>query len=196
MNSPAGYRLRYHPTPKGYLLLGIATLLFFADGRTAFSEPPPSEESLIDGVPFYPQEELGCGPAAVASLLAYWGRPVSLEEITREVYLEKLKGSLPIDLERSAQTHGLAVSSYPGSMDDLRLHLGKNQPVIVFLNLRWRLFPQGHFVVVTGYDGIHSVVIVHSGDRAYERMPVDTFLNAWSKTGYWSLLILPPEVTS
>jgi len=188
--------LRYHSTLAGHLLLGFATLLFFADGRTAFSEPLPPEESLIAGVPLYPQDELGCGPAAVASLLAFWGHPVSLEEITQEVYLEKLKGSLPIDLERAAQTHGLAVSSYPGRLEDLRLHLQKNQPVIVFLNLRWRLFPQGHFVVVTGYDEIHSMVIVHSGDQAYERMPVKTFLNAWSKTGYWSLLILPRELHS
>jgi hypothetical protein len=40
------------------------------------------------------------------------------------------------------------------------------------------------------------MVIVHSGDQAYGRMPVETFLNAWAKTGYWSLLILPREVTS
>jgi ABC-type bacteriocin/lantibiotic exporter with double-glycine peptidase domain len=196
MISSAGHWLRYHPLFTGYLLFGITTLLFFADGRTASSAPLPSEDSLIAGVPFYPQEELGCGPAAVASLLAYWGHPVSLEEITQEVYLEKLKGSLTIDLERAAQKRGLAVSSYPGRLEDLLLHLKKNQPVIVFLNLRWRLFPQGHFVVVTGYDGTHSTVIVHSGEQAYGRMPVETFLNAWSKTGYWNLLILPREVTS
>ena len=196
MNTSAGHWLRYHPSLIGYLLFGISTLLFFADGRTASSAPLPSEDSLIAGVPFYPQEELGCGPAAVASLLTFWGQPVSLEEITQELYLEKLKGSLPIDLERAAQKRGFAVSSYPGRLEDLLLHLQKNQPVIAFLNLRWRLFPQGHFVVVTGYDGTHSMVIVHSGEHAYERMPVKTFMNAWSKTGYWNLLILPREVIS
>jgi len=188
--------LRYHSSLTETLIVGILTLLFFADGRTAFSESPPAETLLITGVPFYPQEELGCGPAAVASLLAYWRHPVSLEEITREVQLEKVKGSLPIDLERAVQKRGLAVSSYAGSLEDLRLHLRKNQPLIVFLNLRWVVFPQGHFVVVTGYDGIHSMVIVHSGERAYEKMPVEVFLRAWSKTGNWSLLVLPQEVTS
>ena len=196
MISSAGHGLRYHPFFTGYLLFGITTLLFIADGPIASSAPRPPEESLIAGVPFYPQEELGCGPAAVASLLAYWGHPVSLEEITQEVYLEKLKGSLPIDLEQAAQKRGFAVLSYPGRLEDLRLHIKKNQPVIAFLNLRWRLFPQGHFVVVTGYDETHSMVILHSGELAYERMPEKTFLNAWSKTGYWNLLILPREVTS
>ncbi len=180
----------------GCLAFGITTLLFFVNGRAVFSEPLHVEKPLITGVPFYPQEELGCGPAAVASLLAYWGRPVSLEEITQEVYQKKLKGSLPMDLEWAAQRRGMDASSYGGGLEDLRSHLNKHQPVIAFLNLRWRLFPQGHFVVVTGYDEIHSTVIAHSGDEAYKKIPVETFLKAWSKTGYWSLLILPKEERS
>lgn len=132
----------------------------------------------------------------MASLLAYWGDPVSLEEITQEVYLEKLKGSLPIDLERAAKKRGFAVTAYPGRLENLLIHLKKNQPVIAFLNLRWRIFPQGHYVVVTGYDGPHSMIIVHSGNQAYKRMSMNDFMSAWKKTGYWSLLILPREVPS
>jgi ABC-type bacteriocin/lantibiotic exporter with double-glycine peptidase domain len=171
-------------------------LLWGVDGRPAFSEPISNFNRIIDGVPFYPQEELGCGPAALASLLAYWGRAVSLEEITQEVSLKNLKGSLPMDLELAAKRHGLAATSYTGSLKDLRLHLGKGQPVIAFLNLRWRIFPQGHFVVVTGYDEIHSELVIHSGNDAYRRIPVESFFNAWAKTGFWSLLILPEEASS
>lgn len=187
--------MRYHPYT-GYILVGIVLLLWVVDGGPAFSEPIPDQKRIIAGVPFYPQEDMGCGPAAVASLLAYWGHPVSLEEITQEVSLKNLKGSLPMDLELAAQRHGMAATSYTGSLEDLRLHLRKSQPVIAFLNLRWRIFPQGHFVVVTGYDENHSDVVVHSGDDAYRRIPVETFFKAWAKTGFWSLLILPKEASS
>jgi ABC-type bacteriocin/lantibiotic exporter with double-glycine peptidase domain len=190
-----GDRLRYHPNT-GHILLGLVLLLWVFDGRPAFSEPVSNVNRIIEGVPFYPQEELGCGPAALASLLAYWGRPVSLEEITQEVSLKNLKGSLPMDLELAARRHGLAATSYTGSLSDLRLHLDKRQPVIAFLNLRWRIFPQGHFVVVTGYDEFHSEIVIHSGDAAYGRIPVASFLKAWARTGFWSLLVLPEEASS
>jgi ABC-type bacteriocin/lantibiotic exporter with double-glycine peptidase domain len=180
----------------GYVVFAFVVFLLFADPPPVLSESIPHERWITTGVPFFPQEELGCGPAALSSLLTYWGHPVTLEEITREIELKELKGSLPLDLELAARNHGLSASSYAGSLEDLRSHLNKKQPVIAFLNLGWRIFPQGHFVVVTGYDDILSELVMHSGDVAYDRVPVDRFLNAWSKTGRWSLLILPKENSS
>ena len=173
--------------------MGIVLLASWANDRMGWSESLPADTVFTPGVPFYPQEELGCGPAAVASLLAYWGRPVSLEEITQEVYLEKLKGSLPVDLMLAAQKRGLAAVSYSGGLDDLRLHLKRNQPVIAFLNPGGRLFPRGHFVVVTGYDETRRVITAHSGTFPNQKFPAKTFLKAWVGTDYWTLLIHPKE---
>jgi Peptidase_C39 like family len=188
---------RLHSLPRaGYVIFAFVLFLLFADRPPVLSESIPHERWITTGVPFFPQKELGCGPAALSSLLTYWGHPVTLEEITREIQLKELKGSLPLDLELAARNHGLSASSYAGSLEDLRSHLSKNQPVIAFLNLGWRIFPRGHFVVVTGYDEVHSELIMHSGDVAYERVPLDRFLKAWSMTGHWSLLILPKENSS
>jgi len=180
-------------------ILLLLPLIFFVasvEPASTFSETPLTEAWITAGVPFFPQEELGCGPAALSSLLTYWGRPVTLEEITREVELKQGAGSLPLDLELAAIRHGFAAESYAGSLEDLRHHLSRNQPIIVFLNLGWRVFPQGHFVVVTGLDEARSEILMHSGEVAYQRISYDRFMNAWSKTGRWSLLILPKEVSS
>jgi len=185
-------RLRHLPRT-GYVIFAFVVFLLFADHASVLSKSIPHEGSITTGVPFFPQEELGCGPAALSSLLTYWGHPVTLEEITREIELKELKGSLPLDLELAARNHGLTASAYSGNLEDLRSHLSKRQPVIAFLNLGWRVFPRGHFVVVTGYDDLHSEIVMHSGDVAYERVPLDRFLSAWSMTGRWSLLILPKE---
>ncbi len=171
------------------LLGGMLLLSALGSERAAGSETDSAIR--LSGVPFFPQEEMGCGPAALASVLAFWGLPVSLEEITEEVYLDRMKGSLPLDLMLAAQRRGLKATAYAGSLEDLRIQLESRQPLIAFLNLRWRQFPQGHFVVVTGFDRSGPAVIVHSGLRPNEKIPADRFLQAWARTGFWTLRIHP-----
>jgi len=82
---------------------------------------------------------------------------------------------------------------YSGGLADMKSELGAGHPLLVFLNVGYGVFAQGHYVVVTGYDDSRQGVYLHSGlDRdlflSYER-----FLRNWRKTGQWTLLLLPPE---
>lgn len=177
----------------GFLFAGIVLAAFPGMGRPAPPAPSGLEAHLIPGVPFFPQEENGCGPSSLASVLNYWGKAVSLEEMTEEVYLPGLKGALGIDLESAAQERGLSTSSYSGSLSDLLSSLERNQPVIAFLNLGLPQFPRGHFIVVTGFDRGGNYIIAHSGLIPNERIPVGAFLKSWAKTDFWTLAIRPGE---
>ena len=49
----------------------------------------------IEGVPFIQQDSQFCGPAALASVMSYYGAPVDQKVIGSKVYNEKLKPGAP-----------------------------------------------------------------------------------------------------
>ncbi|HEY4484894.1 MAG TPA: cysteine peptidase family C39 domain-containing protein [Nitrospiria bacterium] len=183
----------HHYSLKACLICAIGLATFGLGAHAEDSPLPRPDIEITRGVPFFPQKVMGCGPAALAGILAYWDVPVTLEEITREVFNPRLKGALAMDLALAAERRGLAADSYSGNLDDLRRLILLHEPPIVFLNLNTRLFPQGHFVIVTGYDGPGAAVVAHTGIHPNERIPVAEFMKAWEKTGYWTVHIRPRE---
>ncbi len=172
------------------ILLGSSKTWASADAVSLLS--PPAQHA-ISGVPFFPQEKYQCGPASLASVLTYWGQEVSLEVLSDEIYLPKLKGTLPMDLEQAARARGLVTRSYRGSLADLRNHIALGHPIIAFLNLGSKIFPKGHFVVVTGYDDQNRQIVTHSITEPNKGVAYDRFVEEWAKVDFWTLLILPKE---
>lgn len=143
-------------------------------------------------VPFFPDNTDQCGPATLASVLTYWGIPTSPLALKEEIYLPRLRGTLPLDLLLAAQARGLKAETYQGSLDNLKSELAAGHPLVAFLNLGYALFPWGHYVVVTGYDDQRQGVYVHSSLERDVFLPYERFLQGWEKTGRWTLLVLPP----
>jgi ABC-type bacteriocin/lantibiotic exporter with double-glycine peptidase domain len=160
----------------------------------------PAQENLGDAkvhrlasVPFFPDDTDQCGPATLASVLTYWGVPSDPVTLKGQIYSSRLRGTLPIDLLLAAQAHGLKAESYKGSLDNVRSELEAGHPLVAFLNLGFEFFPQGHYVVITGYDDQRQGVYVHSGLERDEFLSYAHFLRSWEKTGRWTLRILPQE---
>ncbi|HSG05780.1 MAG TPA: cysteine peptidase family C39 domain-containing protein [Nitrospiria bacterium] len=172
--------------------LGLASAFWVIPAPAGASPPGPGEAVHIT-VPFFAQEDQGCGPAALASVLAYLGHAVSLEELTEEMVHPKLKGTLPMDLEYAARKRGLRAESFSGGLEDLHARMREKQPVIAFVNLLSPAFPKGHFVVVTGYDREAGIIIAHNGKKRDEAIPVKKFIKAWKKTDYWTLALQSEE---
>jgi len=151
-----------------------------------------TDASHYVAVPFFPDDSDQCGPATLASVLSFWGVPTDPQVLKEEIYLPRLRGTLPVDLLLAAQARGLQAEIYRGSLDNLKAELKAEHPLVAFLNLGYALFPQGHYVVVTGYDDQRQGVYIHSGLERDVFLPYERFLRSWEKMGRWTLLVLPP----
>lgn len=151
----------------------------------------PGSGAYILGVPFFPQDEYMCGPAALASVIGYWGKGEGMEKVAKEVYEEKLKGTLPLDLFLYAKDKGFDAVYYKGSLADLKEKIEAGFPLILFLNLGYESYPVGHYIVAVGYSERSKAVMAHSGMNKEEVFTYDRLLNAWEKTGFSTLLVRP-----
>ena len=144
-------------------------------------------------VPFFPDDTDQCGPATLASLLTYWGVPGDPHALKEETYRPRLRGTLPIDFLLAAQARGLQAEGSGGTLEALQAELDAGHPIVALLNLGWAVFPQGHYVVVTGYDERRRGVYLHSGLARDMFVPYARYLTAWEKTGRWMLRVQPSE---
>lgn len=146
----------------------------------------------VEGVPFFPQEELQCGPAALAMALNWSRVAVEPSELSSEVYTPGLQGSLQNSLIGSARRHGRVAYPIDG-VESLMAEIAAGHPVIVLVNLGFSWYPQWHYAVVIGYDQVEEEVILHSGLIPEEVLSFWTFNNIWKRGRYWGLLVLPPD---
>jgi len=142
-------------------------------------------------VPFYSEPAGLCGPAALASVLGYWGLEIPPERIAEAVLLPRLKGALPFDLAHFARQHGMRAMSFRGDWDKLEDRLSQGIPLIAFLNKGNVFFKAGHFLVVTGIDRPAKRLWVHSGPNRNQAIPFEDFLSEWKGGDYWTLEVTP-----
>jgi len=159
--------------------------------RDAMSEPSsvPRFDHRIAGVPFIPGDPGACGPAALASLLAFGGDPVSVDDIARAVNVPSLFGVLPMDLAHFVDARATRVVTIPtmGSPDWLYRELQADHPVVAFLDLGMGPWRRGHFVVVVGYRNDPAEVLLYSGRDPNATMSGARFMSAWKRGGWWAL---------
>jgi ABC-type bacteriocin/lantibiotic exporter with double-glycine peptidase domain len=89
----------------------------------------------LEGVPFVAQAREQCGPAALSSVLAYYGLEVTPETIAETTYNKKLKGSLITDLENFARGLAFQTKSGRGTVEELRTFIREGKPVIALVDL-------------------------------------------------------------
>lgn len=154
----------------------------------------PGNGAFIDGVPFFPQDTSMCGPAALASVIGYWGyrgASAGIEDVAGKVYQERLKGTLPIDMLIYAKELGYEASYYRGTLDDIKKRVAEKTPLILFIDTGYKFYPRGHYIVVTGYNENIRMITAHSAMNENEPFSYERLLNAWSKTDYSTLLVRP-----
>jgi len=164
----------------------------FLPGGPLPQEPEGPTKAMVAGVPFFAQEELQCGPAALAMVLNWSGAYVQPAELTPEVYTPGLEGSLQSALIGSARRHGRVAYPLTGS-EALLAEVSAGHPVIVLVNLSFFWYPKWHYAVVIGYDQLHGEVLLHSGDTPRKILSSRIFMNIWQRSEYWGLLVLPPD---
>lgn len=170
-------------------LLGIAALAA-ASGCTSLPQAPLRPTELA-AVPFYPQEEYQCGPAALATVLAFAGVATTPEALLPEVYVPARRGSLQADLIGATRRHGRVPWLLDGSPQELDAQLGEGRPVLVLQNFGSRSRPLWHYAVVVGREA-DGAYLLRSGVTQRQRLPARRFLATWSRGDTWALVLLQP----
>lgn len=145
-------------------------------------------------VPFFPQEDYYCGPAALAMVLNAAGVKVSPEDLVDQVYLPGRKGSLQIEMLAAARRHGLVAYELAPQVTDMLREIAAGTPAIVLENygpFSW--YPLWHYSVVVGYDLDRLEVIRRSGTRPRRPTPLPIFENLWKHENYWAMVAVPPD---
>lgn len=185
--------------------LFFLSLFFVACG--SLSSPPPSSslstlsdlnitqdniafEKQLDA-PFFPQEQYQCGPAALASVLNFYGVNSSPDDLVKQIYIPEKKGSLQLEVIAASRRAEMLPYPLSGDFNHLIAEVNAGHPVLVLQNLGFNWLPKWHYAVVVGYELNTQTLILHSGTHKNYRLSFRTFQNTWQRAENWALVILP-----
>lgn len=174
------------------LLAGCASLVPQTFGlRTGWPEGV-AQQAEIPQVPFYPQEEYQCGPAALAMVLNHGGAQVTPESLVEQVWIPARRGSLQLEMLATPRRHGRVSYRLQPSYADLLREVAAGNPVVVLQDVG-PMFTQWHYAVVNGFDYATGTIYLRSGEDPRKAMPFTAFERTWMKSHYWAMVVTPPE---
>jgi hypothetical protein len=156
--------------------------------------PQPALEDVpeLTEVPFFPQSEFDCGPAALATILNWANVTVAPEQLIEAVYIEGLKGSLQAELLAATRRYGLLPIPVPPDAPSLLAEVESGRPVLVLQNLAFKRAPAWHYAVVVGYDAATDRVVLRSGEERRRLERVSRFLRSWELADHWAFVAAEP----
>ena len=148
--------------------------------------------AMIENVPFFPQEQYQCGPAALAMVVQAAGVQVQPDDLTDQVYLPGRQGSLQVEMLAASRRQGLLPYPLAPRLGDLLREVAAGNPVLVLQNLTFSFAPLWHYAVVIGFDRARNTITLHSGLTERLEMSLFTFERTWARGDSWSMVVLPP----
>jgi len=179
---------------KIYFLLLPFISIFFITGCAQKESAPESSATdynfvVVENVPFVKQKDKFCGPAAMASVMQFYGRNIDQDEIAREVYIPELNGALISDMENFARANGYATETTNGNMESLKSLIDNHLPIILLVDKgKWKVSVP-HYYVVYGYNERKGTVLLHSGFESEQEISVDKLDSEWKKMNRLMLVI-------
>jgi hypothetical protein len=181
------------------LLLAFAVLLAGCAGmvpqtiqlRTGWPAGVPQTAEL-ESVPFFPQDDYQCGPAALATVLAASGIDVTPEPLVDQVWLPARKGSLQLEMLAAARRYGRVSYVLAPRYGDLLREVAAGTPVLVLQDVGL-VGTTWHYAVVNGFDYPSGSIFLRSGTRRRQEMPFTAFERSWMQSGYWAMVVAPPD---
>ena len=143
-------------------------------------------------VPFYPQQDYQCGPAALAMTMNAGGARVTPESLVPEVWLPARHGSLQLEMLAAPRRHGMVSYRLQPRYADLLREVAAGNPVLVLQDVGM-LLSQWHYAVVNGFDYSTGSLFLRSGLQRRQEMPFSFFERTWLPGGYWAMVVTQPD---
>lgn len=170
-------------------LLALAAVL---SSCTALPPRPEGGAVQLVGVPAYAQDELQCGPAALASALNASGVGATPEDLRPDLFIPARGGSLQIELLAQTRARGRLPLALPPQESALVDSLRDGQPPLLLLNLGLRSRPVWHYAVVVGYDPEQGYLL-NDGKAQPSRYSRRSLLRRWDWAGRWAISVQTPD---
>ncbi len=170
--------------------------------------------TYIAGVPPVAQsDEVGCGPACLLAVTAYWRTVSDMSSTECQPRAEILEGAhSAADLRLMADSWGFGLLAFEGEPEDLTKNLGRGRPLIVMIPTLPRPYdgfhspvcwlttvidqriPRAgnHWVVVCGFDADGRIIILDPG-KGFLTISRPYFDKLWSRRGRLCLIVFPRE---
>lgn len=150
-----------------------------------------SSAELTD-VPFIPQRQYQCGPAALTMALNWAGAKVMPEQLAPKIFIPGKRGSLQVEMAAAARRYAMLAYVLEPKLSDVLEEVDAGHPVIVFQNLGLDWYPVWHYAVVIGYNLNDKQIMLHSGTEQRRTISLPSFEHTWVRGGSWAMLTLPP----
>jgi hypothetical protein len=172
------------------LVAAAVVMMAAAFPCTAASAAAQDSVRVLD-VPFMPQGEQLCGGAAAAMVMRFWGARDVYADAFAHLVSPTLGGIRGQDLLDELTARSWQATSFRGDKALVATHLSLGRPSIALIEDRPGTF---HYVVLVAWAG--DRVIAHDPARAPFRVYEEpSFLTAWEKSGYWTMLLMPGDRT-
>jgi len=169
-----------------FILIALLSILSCARSEVSSST---TNRDVIQDVPFVKQKYRFCGPAALTSVMRYYGHDIDQDDIADEVYTPELRGSLISDMNHYAESEGLRAVTENESLDKVVMLIEQNVPVILLVDKGRLGVNIQHYYVVYGHDSDTESFIIHDGiknGRVISRAKLDA---QWKKMNRLMLVI-------
>lgn len=143
-------------------------------------------------VPFFPQDEYQCGPAALATVLVHSGVEVTPQQLVPHVFVPDRRGSLQAEMLAATRSHGRVPYVLPATLAPILAELRAGRPVLLLQNLGLDRWPIWHYAVLVGFDPAAEKFLLRSGITRREERRAVPFLASWDRGGRWSMIAAKP----
>ncbi len=178
-----------------FLMLVLSACASTPQTRQLIEHPPKIPQQVeLESVPFYPQQKYQCGPAALATVINFYQKSTTPEQLLPMVYIPELKGSLQAEMLAAVRSYQLLAIEQEGQLDSILTEIAAGHPVLVLQNLGYDFYPFWHYAVVVGYDLSEQELILRSGEMQRLIRPFAVFERTWARSNYWSVVVVPPDI--
>jgi len=174
--------------PPLFASLALAMSVGLVQGQRRGAEAGTEGLVVLD-VPYVPQSEDMCGAAAVTMAFRYWGATDVRMSDFEPLVAGDGSGIAAPDLHRAVLEMGWEAVPFTGDLKAVSDQISRGRPVIALIAVGSGRF---HYVTVVGL--LEGAVVFHDpAISPYQMMDTQDFGRAWAGSGYWTLLVLPPE---